>query len=131
MFNIITKRFNIYKKINDIQERLKDKMGTPQEFIMFRDVKGTESGKVYADTFYMDISNKEILDAIDNQDIKYQIDSNKQVYNYVFNIKDKDKVKEIINNYNLKHYDSKGYIEDAEVIDNSYLEKYLYQYNKS
>lgn len=106
-------------------------MDTPQEFIMFRDVKGTESGKVYADTFYMDISNKEILDAINSQDIKYQIDSNKQVYNYVFNIKDKDKVKEIINNYNLRHYDSKGYIEDAEVIDNSYLEKYLYQYNKS
>lgn len=117
--------------INDIKDSLKDKMGTPQTFIMFRDVKGTESGKVYADTFYMDISNKEILDAINSQDIKYQIDNNKQVYNYVFNIKDKDKVKKIINNYNLRHYDRKAPIQDAEVIDNSYLEKYLYQYNKS
>ena len=117
--------------INEIKESLKDKMGTPHTYIMFTDVKGTEGGKVYADTFYMDISNKEILDAINNQDIKYQIDTNKQVYNYIFSLKDKDKVKDIINNYNLKHYDRKAPIQDAEVIDNIYLEKYLYHYNKS
>lgn len=116
--------------INDIQDRLKDKMGTPHTYIMFRDVKGTEGGKVYADTFYMDISNKEILDAINNQDIKYQIDTTKQVYNYIFNLKDKDKVKDIIYQYNLRHYDSKGHIEDTDVIDNSYLEKVLYDANR-
>lgn len=117
--------------LDEIKESLKDKMGTPKDYIMFRDVKGTESGKVYADTFYMDISDKEIIDAIDNQNIKYQKDPNKQVYNYTFSLEDKEKVKDIINKHSLKHYGSKAPILDADVIDNSYLEKYLYQYNKS
>ena len=80
---------------------------------------------------FLDISNKEILDIIDSQNIKYKKDPNKQVYNYIFDIKDKDKVKDAINKYSLQHYDKRANIQDAEVIDNTYLEKFLYQYNKS
>lgn len=114
---MITKRLNILKSLEDIKKKLDANNGTPSIDIITK-----EQDK---DTFNMDISDKETIKLIDSNHIKYIKDENKN--NYTFNIADLDKLIDLIKNRNYKKYGKRHKPLIIDVIDNSYLEKYLYQ----
>lgn len=127
MFN---KKVNIYKLLNELKEQINKKKGTPYIYNLFTNVKGTENGKIYDKQFYTENLADEILKIIDSKGVKYSASEDlKGLYKYKFNVEDKDKVIDAINLYNIRQYDRKAPITDIQVIDNSYLEKYLYQEN--
>lgn len=111
---MIIKRLNILKSLEDIKKQLDENKGTPTIDIITKEQD--------TDTFNIKISDKAIINLINDKQIKYTKDDD----NYKFSISDLDKLIDLIKNRNYKKYGKRYKPIIVDVIDNSYLEKYLY-----